>query len=152
AFDRVVTEACAFSEAERTILVLDQLQAADFADHLRLYAFASSREWTGPSGTVSANPRNLLLVLLSEEPLYHSLAKSSFRIWTDIGRAFLDYRPQDYGLGADALPLFHALAALFDALHASPTPSEYGRLLADLLARVRSEDQLRQSLFGWTEG
>jgi hypothetical protein len=152
AFDRIVTEACAFSEAARTILILDQLQAADFADQLRLYSFTSTREWSGPTGTVSANPRNLLLVLLSEEPLYHSLAKASFRIWTDIGRAFLDYRPEDYGLGRDALPRFHALAMLFEVLQASPTPSEYGRLLADLLARVRSEDQLRQSIFGWTEG
>ena len=152
AFDRIVTEACAFSEGERTILVLDQLQAAPFSDQLRLYHFASTREWSGPTGTVSANPRHLLLVLLSEEPLYHSLAKASFRIWTDIGRAFLDYRPEDYGLARDALPLFHALAALFEALQASPTPSEYGRLLSDLLARVRSEDQLRQSIFGWTEG
>lgn len=151
-FDRVVTEACAFSEAERTVLILDQLQAADFADQLRLYRFVSTREWRAPSGTVSANPRHLLLVLVSEEPLYHSLAKASFRVWADIGRAFLDYRPEDYGLGRDALPLFQALAALFEALAASPTPSEYAHLLADLLQRVRTEDQLRQSLFGWTEG
>ena len=151
-FDRVVTEACAFSEGARTALVLDQLQAADFADHLRLYQFVTSREWTTATGTVTANPRHLLLVLISEEPLYHSLAKASFRIWTDIGRAYLDYKPEDYGMGRDALPLFEALAALFEALQASPTPSEYGRLLSDLIARVRSEDQLRQSIFGWTEG
>ena len=151
-FDRIVTEACAFSEAERTVLILDQLQAADFADQLRLYRFVSTREWSGPTGSVRANPRHLLLVLVSEEPLYHSLAKASFRIWTDVGRAFLDYRPEDFGLGRDALPLFESLGALFETLQASPTPSEYARLLADLLARVRSEDQLRQSLFGWTEG
>ena len=37
--DRVVSEACAFSEGEETILILDQLQAADFKDHIRIYQF-----------------------------------------------------------------------------------------------------------------
>ncbi len=151
-FDRAVTEACAYSEGARTILILDQVQAADFADHIRVYHFASSREWDGVAGTVRANPRNLLLVLISEQPLYHSLAKISYRIWTDAQRAYLDYRPEDYGLGPDAQALFAALATLFEAANASPTPSEFERLLQDLLHRVRSEDQLRQALFGWTEG
>ena len=35
AFDRIVSEACAFSEAEPTILIVDQLQAADFREHIR---------------------------------------------------------------------------------------------------------------------
>lgn len=151
-FDRAVTEACAFSEAERTVLILDQLQAADFSDHIRLYHFVTSREWAGPTGSVRANPRNLLVVLISEQPLYHSLAKVSYRVWTDAQRAYLDYRPEDYGLGPDAQGLFAALAAVFEAAQASPTPSEFQRLLQDLLHHVRSEDQLRQSLFGWTEG
>ena len=151
-FDRAVTEACAYSEGARTILILDQVQAADFADHIRVYHFASTREWDGVAGTVRANPRNLLLVLISEQPLYHSLAKVSYRIWTDAQRAYLDYRPEDYGLGPDAQALFAALATLFEAANASPTPSEFERLLQDLLHRVRSEDQLRQALFGWTEG
>lgn len=151
-FDRAVTEACAYSEGARTILILDQVQAADFADHIRVYHFASTREWDGIAGTVRANPRNLLLVLISEQPLYHSLAKVSYRIWTDAQRAYLDYRPEDYGLGPDAQALFAALATLFEVANASPTPSEFERLLQDLLHRVRSEDQLRQALFGWTEG
>lgn len=151
-FDRAVTEACAYSEGARTILILDQVQAADFADHIRVYHFASTREWDGIAGTVRANPRNLLLVLISEQPLYHSLAKVSYRIWTDAQRAYLDYRPEDYGLGPDAQALFAALAILFEVANASPTPSEFERLLQDLLHRVRSEDQLRQALFGWTEG
>lgn len=150
-FDRALTEACAYSEAERCILVLDQLQAADFADHLRLYEFATTREWHGVAGTVRANPRNLLLVLISEQALYHSLAKVSYRLWTDAQRAYLDYRPEDYGLGRDAQGLFDALARVFEAADASPTPREFERLLQDLLHRVRSEDQLRQALFGWTE-
>jgi hypothetical protein len=151
-FDRAVTEACAFSEGARTVLILDQLQAADFSDHIRLYHFVTSREWSGPTGSVRANPRNLLLVLISEQPLYHSLAKVSYRVWTDAQRAYLDYRPEDYGLGPDAQAMFAALAAVFEAAQASPTPSEFQRLLQDLLHHVRSEDQLRQSLFGWAEG
>lgn len=151
-FERIVTEACAYSEGARTILILDQLQAADFEDHIRLYRFASTREWTHGAGTVLANRRNLLLVVVSEQPIYHSLARISYRVWTDAQRAFLDYRPEDHGLGPDAKPLFTALAAVFEAMGASPTPSEFARLLDDLLRRVHSEDQLRQALFGWTEG
>src|SRR5690606_32435783 len=122
AFDRAVTEACAYSEGARCVLILDQLQAADFADHIRLYDFATTREWHGVAGTVRATARNLLLVLISEQPLYHSLAKISYRVWTDAQRAYLDYRPEDYDLGPDAKPLFTALAAVFEAAHASPTP------------------------------
>lgn len=151
AFDRAMTEACAYSEGARTILILDQLQAADFADHIRLYHFATTREWAGVAGGVRANPKNLLLVLISEQALYHSLAKVSYRLWTDAQHAYLDYRPEDHGLGPDAQALFAALAAVFRAAHAAPTPREFERLLHDLLHRVRSEDQLRQSLFGWIE-
>lgn len=150
-FDRAVTEACAFSEGERSVLILDQLQAADFADHMRIYQFVTSREWNGVAGTVLANARNFLLLLISEQPLYHSLAKVSYRVWTDAQRAYLDYRPEDFALGPDAQPLFAALATVFGQCGAAPTPTEFERLLADLLLRVRSEDQLRQSLFGWTE-
>jgi hypothetical protein len=152
AFDRALTEACAYSEGARCILILDQLQATDFADLIWLYHFADSRQWQGVAGSVQANPRNLLLVLISEQPLYHSLAKVSYRIWTDAQRAYLDYRPEDYGLGPDAQELFAALAMVFEHAAAAPTPTEFGRLLRDLLQRVRSEDQLRQVLFGWTEG
>lgn len=150
-FERAVSEACAYSEAARTVLILDQLQAADFADQLRLTGFAGSGEWTAGAATVIANRRHLLLVLLSEDPLYHSLARLSYRVWTDSDRAFLDFRPEDFGLAPDAAELFDSLAQLFGALGSSPTVSEFGRLLQDLLHRVRSEEQLRQSLFGWTE-
>ncbi len=151
-FERAVSEACAYSEAARTVLILDQLQAADFADQLRLVRFAGSGEWTSGSATLQANPRNLLLVLITEDALYHSLARLSYRVWTDSDRAFLDFRPEDFGLGPDAAELFDALSTLFAALGSGPTPGEFGRLLDDLLRRVGSEDQLRQSLFGWTEG
>lgn len=150
-FERAVTEACAYSEADRTILILDQLQAADFVDQVRLYRLASTREWTAGAATVLAHPRNLLLVLISEDELYHSLARLSFRVWTDAERAFLDYRPEDFGLGRDAQPVFEALTALFEALGTSPTPSAFAHLLRDVLLRVRTEDQLRHALFGWSE-
>lgn len=150
-FERAVTEACAYSEGARTILILDQLQAADFSDHIRLHHFIASGEWQQGTGMGTANPRHLLVVLMSETPLYHSLARASFRIWTDAQRAFLDYRPEDYGLGPDASPLFAALSALFESAALSPTPSEFSRVLEDLLQRVRSEEQLRQALYGRVE-
>lgn len=151
-FERVLTEACAYSEAARTVLILDQLQAAAFADHLRLVEFIDSGEWSAGSASVSANPRNFLLLLISEEPLYHSLARQCYRVWTNAERAYLDYRPEDFGLPAEAAGLLAALADVFAAVGCAPTPRETARLLDDLLHRVRSEDQLRQSIFGWTEG
>jgi hypothetical protein len=151
AFERAMTEACAYSESAPTLLILDQLQAAHFNDQRRLYDFAMMREWTNGAGTVQANGRNFLLALVSEQPLYHSLAKCSFRVWTDAQRAFLDYRPGDYGLGAEAKALFDALGALCTALGCAPTPTEFGLLLQDLLQRSRSEEQIRQSVFGRVE-
>jgi hypothetical protein len=150
-FERAMSEACAYSESAPTLLILDQLQAAHFNDQRRLYQFAMSREWTNAAGTVQANGRNFLLAVISEQDLYHSLAKCSFRIWTDAQRAFLDYRPADYGLGPEAGALFEALAALCLAVQCAPTPSEFGLVLQDLLERARSEEQIRQSLFGRVE-
>lgn len=150
-FERAMTEACAYSEADAVMLILDQLQAAPFAEHVRLYRFACEREWRNAAGAVMANPRNLLLVLVSEQPLYHSLAKRAFRVWTDALRAWQDFRPADYGLGREAQALFDALGRGFEALGAAPTPSEFGHLLDDLLHRVRTEEQLRQSLYGRME-
>jgi hypothetical protein len=150
-FERAVTEACAYSEAVPTMLILDQLQTAHFNDQRRLYQFATSREWSNAAGTVQANAKNFLLVLISEQPLYHSLAKCSFRIWTDAQRGFLDYRPADYGFGGEATPLFEAIGQVCLALGCSPTPSEFGLLLEDLVERTRSEEQVRQSLFGRIE-
>lgn len=151
AFERSMTEACAYSEGARTLLILDQLQAADFHDHIRLYHFVQTREWTSTQGTVIANPQHLLVVLISEESLYHSLAKVSFRIHADASRGYLDYRPEDFGLDASAAEFMAALGAIFQGLGTSPTMSEYGRILADIHQRVRTDDQLRQSLFGWME-
>jgi hypothetical protein len=150
-FERVMTEACAYSEATPTLLILDQLQSAHFSDQAKLYQFVMKREWQGNSGTATANKRNLVLVLISEQPLYHSLAKCSYRVWTDAQRAFLDYRPAEYGLGQEAQALFAALGTVCGALGAAPTPSEFAHVLSDLTHHARSEDQIRQSLFGRIE-
>jgi hypothetical protein len=151
AFERIVLEACAFSEAERCVLILDQLQAADFRDQIRLFQFVQTREWTGASGSVKANQRNLLLVLVSEQPIYHSLAHLAYRIWADASGGRFDYRPEDFGLGLDARALFAAFGALFDAVDAIPTPSELRRIVDDTLAHARTAEQLRHSVFGWME-
>jgi hypothetical protein len=151
AFERCITEACAFSESERCLVIFDQLQAAPFADQLKLTDFLNSGEWTSSAGSVLAHRKRLLVALICDGPLYHSLARLSYRIWTDAERAHLDYRPEDYGLAADAEPLFRALSGLFELISASPTPSEFERLLADL-QRAVSEEQLRQTLFGHIEG
>ena len=151
AFERVMTEACAYSEASQTLLILDQLQAAHFADQARVYNFVMNREWSNSAGSASANARNLVLVLISEQALYHSLAKCSYRIWADAQRAFLDYRPADYGLGPEAQGFFAAIATVCVALPASPTPSEFANVISDLLHHARSEEQIRQSLFGRIE-
>jgi hypothetical protein len=150
-FERVMTEACAYSEATPTLLILDQLQAAHFTDQARLYHFVMKREWNSGAGTTTANARNIVLALISEQPLYHSLAKCSYRVWTDAQRAFLDFRPADYGLGLEAQGLFAAIATVCIALEAAPTPSEFAHLVSDLMHHARSEEQIRQSLFGRIE-
>jgi hypothetical protein len=150
-FERVMTEACAYSEGARTILVLDQLQAAGFHDHIRLYHFVETGEWSTAQGSVVANPNHFLLVLISEEPLYHSLAKVSFRVHADASRAYQEFRPEDFGLDAGAAEFMAALGRLFAAIGASPTPGEYARILGDIAQRVRTDEQLRASLFGWME-
>lgn len=151
-FERCMVEACAYSEAARTVLILDQLQQAPFADQLRLVRFAETGDWYAGSASVAANPRNFLMMLASEEPLYHSLARLSYRVWTDAERGWVAIRPDEVGLPPDAEAVLESLASLFEALQARPTPTELRRLVHDLVHRVRSEDQLRQSVFGWTEG
>jgi hypothetical protein len=151
AFERVLTEACAYSEAERTIVILDQLQAAEFQDQIRLYRFASGTEWDAGSGSMRANAKNLLLVLISEEALYHSLARISYRIWTDASGGRFDFRPEEFGLGLEGRELFGALKQLFESLGHIPTHTELRRILDDLLHHVRTSEQLRHCLFGWME-
>lgn len=153
AFDRAMSDACAHSEGEKTVLILDQLQAADFREHLRLYDFIVNARWPFRDAAFIANPGNLLLILIAEEPLYHSLQKVGFSVWVpqaSLGEA--DYQPADFGLGPEAAPLLASLAELFRALGVQPTPSEFRRLLFDIEHNVRTHDDLTHSLYGWTEG
>lgn len=150
-FDRAVTEACAYSEGSRVMLILDQLQASDFRDQVRLYQFAQTREWHSAIGTVQANAATLLLVLISEAPLYHSLQKVCFKLWADPSGGPLQFEPREYGLGPEAGLLFRSFAAMFAELGCSPTVSEFGRILTDAMAHVRTSEHLRTSLYGWIE-
>jgi hypothetical protein len=150
-FERVVVEACAYAEGEPTVLILDQLQLAEFREQIRLYHFIHGGEWSLGSASVRANPKHLLMILISELALYHSLAKVSYRIWTDASGGRFEFRPQEFQLDAEAQPLFDSLALLFAALGSVPTPTEFGHIVDDLLQHVRTEEQLRATLFGWME-
>jgi hypothetical protein len=151
--DQVVSEACAFSEGEQTILILDQLQAADFREHIRIYKLLTRARWSFRDAVYYANARNLLVFLISEEPLYHSLQKNSFRIWVSrVSHRQVPYQPADFGLDDEAAEVMDRLAELFEALGMAPTRTEYGRLLHDIHLHVRTAEFLRHSIYGWTEG
>ena len=138
-------------EGERVVLIVDQLQLADFHDQTRLFQFIQTRLWSTSAGSVKANAKQLLLVLISESVLYHPLAHCSYRIWADASGGRFDYRPDEFGLGLDARELFTAFAALFDALGSVPTSSEFRKLLIDALANARTAEHLRHCIFGWME-
>lgn len=151
-FDQILSEACAFSEAEDTLLILDQLQTADFREHLRIYRFLENAQWQLRDTVYYANPAHLVVFLISEAPLYHSLQRLSFRVWVNRTGHFIRYRPEEFGLGEDAWPLLEALGELFIRLGAAPTRGEYAHLLYDVQWHIRTSDGLRHSLYGWTEG
>jgi hypothetical protein len=152
-FDQILSEACAFSEAENTILIIDQLQAADFREHIRVYQFLVNATWHFRDASYQANRQHLLVFLISEETLYHSLHKLSFRVWVDRDcRHSVRYRPADFDLEPTAGPLLDALADLFEQLGTTPTRSEYAHLLRDMQQRIRTPSALRHGIYGWTEG
>jgi hypothetical protein len=152
-FNHIMSEACAFSEGEETVLILDQLQVSDFKDHIRIYHFIKSCEWSFAKNSLKASKKNLLLLLLSDEPLYHSLQKSSFRIWINtISSAQKDYTPEDFKLQDDILPVMASLSRVYNELGISPTHSEYLNILNDIHANIHTEQQLIHSLYGWMEG
>jgi len=151
--DQIVIEACAQSEGDPTVLILDQLQAADFREHIRLQRLAGHAVWPTRDQGYQANPRHLLLFLIAEEPLYHALQKESFRVW--IGRLSERqgfYDPAEFGLGPEALTLFEALGELFRRLDCAPTRSEFSRVLHDLQHHTRTAEQLQLTLYGRVEG
>jgi hypothetical protein len=151
AFERALVEACAYAESEPTVLVLDQLQHADFARQQALHDFVRRGEWRGAGGPLAGHRERLLVVLVSEAPLYHPLAQCAFRVWTDAQRAWAGWTPQEFGLGAEAGDLFEALAALFESSGAAPTSAEFRLLLDDLAHRVRHVEALRHALYGRIE-
>jgi hypothetical protein len=151
--DDIVSHACAVSEADSTVLILDQLQAADFREHIRIHRLILDRRWLVRDAPYDANPRHLMLFLISETGLYHALQRESFRVW--IGRVSerrISLNPAELGLAPAAAPLLDALNTLFQTIDAAPTRSEVGRLVADLTAHVLTEDDLRHALFGRCEG
>jgi hypothetical protein len=152
-FDHIMSEACAFSEGEPTFLILDQLHESDFKDHIRIYRFIKSCEWSFNNNSLKASNKNLLVLLISDEPLYHSLQKCSFRIWVNaVSSVQKDYSPSDFSLHDDILPVMEALAEVFNKLEVAPTHSEYQKILNDVNYLVHTEQQLIHSLYGWMEG
>jgi hypothetical protein len=151
--DQIVSEACAQSEGEPTVLILDQLHAADFREHIRLHRLVSSRIWSLRDGHYFANPRHLLLFLISEEPLYHALQRESFRVWVNrLSEQHVRYEAGEFGLNTEVQPLLDALAELFRGLGSAPTPSELRRVLADLQLHIRTAEHLKLGLYGRVEG
>ncbi len=152
-FDRVVSEACAFSEGDDTILIIDQLQVADFRDHIRLYEFLKSSQWLCNGTNFVANPERLLLFLIAEGALYHSLQKMSFRVWVNASSGKrVDYKPEDFALSSEAWGVMETLALLFEKLGVVPTFSEYEKIIHDIHFYIRTIDYLKYSIYGWTEG
>jgi hypothetical protein len=151
--DDVVSHACALSEAETVVLILDQLQMADFREHIRIHRLVRDRCWQIRDAVYDASRRNLLLILISEDPLYHSLQRASYRVWVSrVSERRVVYRPAEFGLASDAVPLFAALGELFQTLGTAPTRSEFEKLLHDLTHQVQTEIDLRHALFGRCEG
>ena len=152
-FDRAMTEACALSEAEKTILILDQLHKAEFQQHLRLYEFTKSRVWSYSDVQFYANQANLMIFLVSAEPLYHSLQQISFRVWVNaLSESTERLQPDDLGLDESSRQWLEPMNELMVELGLAPTISEYRKLAYDVEQGVRTEQQLKASIFGWIEG
>jgi len=151
--DRILSDACAFSEAEKTVLILDQLHLADFQQQLRLHRFVIEQRWHYGTAEFYANAKQLLLFFISEEPLYHSLQKVSFNLWVNpnaVGEQ--PYQPSDFSLPDSASDFIHTLNSLFEHLNCCPTESEYRHLLHDIHVNIKTCKELSQSIFGWVEG
>ena len=63
-----------------------------------------------------------------------------------------EYRPEDFGLQEDILPIMNTLEKIFSQLKMSPTHSEYKNVLNDIHLNIHTEQQLIHSLYGWIEG
>jgi len=151
-FDRVLTEACAQSEAENTVLILDQLHETRFINHIRLFEFLQTGIWRYSDVQFQANVLNLKVFLISDEPLYHSLQCQSFRLWvSEATETTKEISAADLGLDEANSGWLKAMQSLFNQLHISPTLEEYSRLSADVNRHVYDVEQLKVSLYGWVE-
>jgi hypothetical protein len=153
ALDRIMAEACALSEGEPTFLILDQLHQARFQIHIRLAEFIRDGIWRYGELALKGHRRNLLVVLISDDPLYHTLKLMAFSLW--LGRnepSDQAVTPGMLGLADNARPMLDALKAVFDTLDVHPTLEEYRRVVHDLHVNVNTAAELRQSIYGWVEG
>ncbi|MDH5423380.1 MAG: hypothetical protein OEY29_00130 [Gammaproteobacteria bacterium] len=152
-FEKIIIETCALSEAEKTILILDQLHLASFKDHMHLSSFITSKTWNHGGNQYIANPANLIIMMISETEIYHALQQCSFKIWVDSlyqpGKA-----PEHHELKLEpsAQQWIDTIAQIFTALSLCPTLNTYQKIAFDIEHHVRSADQLRISLYGWVEG
>jgi len=152
ALDRVLTEACAQSEAEQTVLILDQLHKTQFLNHIRLYEFLQTGLWAYSDVQFQANVLNLSVYLISDEPLYHSLQSCSFRLWiSGTNRTTVNITASDMGLDEQSCGWLAPVQMLLSKLGISPTLEEYQRIAFDIEQHVHNKQQLKVSLFGWVE-
>lgn len=152
-FEKNIIESCALSEAEKTVLIIDQLHLATFKDHMMLNSFITSKLWCSGDNQYSANASNLIIMLISETEIYHALQHCSFKIWVDsLYQAGKAPNYHDLELDESAQAWIESLANIFNALNLSPTLNTYQKIAFDIEHHVRSADQLRISLYGWVEG
>lgn len=152
-FEKIIIETCALSEAETTVLILDQLHLATFKDHMNLYSFITSKTWNSGDNKYVANTSNLIIMMISETDIYHALQQCSFKVWVDSlhqpGKA---PTTQELELDHSAEEWILAVSEIFTHLNISPTLNAYQKISYDIEQHVRSADQLRISLYGWVEG
>ncbi|MDH5518476.1 MAG: hypothetical protein OEY36_11775 [Gammaproteobacteria bacterium] len=152
-FEKKLIEACALSEAETTVLILDQLHLAAFKDQINLHRFISTKICNSHGNEYLANSANLFVMLISEAEIYHALQQSSFKVWVDsLHQPGLAPRHTDLGLDESAQQWISAVSEILSALSLSPTLNTYEKIAYDIEHHVRSADQLKISLYGWVEG
>jgi len=150
--DRALTEACALSEAEQTVLILDQLHQTPFLNHIRLYEFLQKAVWKYSDVQHQANILNLSIYLISNEQIYHSLQSASFRLWVnESGRQAINVNATDLGLDEQTCNWLAPLQNLLKQLKYQPTLEEYRHLAFDIEQLVLTRQQLKVTLFGWLE-
>jgi len=151
--DKMLNEICALSEAESTVLILDQLQQADFKQHIRLQAFMKSAVWQYGEISCYANKDNLQLYLVSDGGLSSMLQQVSFRVWLpQQDQAITNIRSMDVGLPKSCDIWLAQLIDLMNVLEVTPSLTEYQYLAYEIEAFVRTDHQLKASIMGRVKG